>query len=489
MSSWRLHDPEVLARARARSVRAAPMDIPVRAWLGEHPHEHAAMAGAQGDLRGAAACAPELWGPLAAGDVVRSIELVEASRNVASVCVLEAETLFAAGAVRAAFAVLERGHGEGHAPASASLARHSHALGDHARAVEAAAVIPLHSSSAVVRARSALHLGDPHGALQAVAPVLEGVAPVCTPVCAADAAVLGAGALARLGHVQTLERFASAYLDAVSLDTGQLAHAVRVAWIAGMSPSARSLLDALPVEVAVAAQVELCLLEGDAAGAREYAVGTGDPERFSAPAIGLLEGVLVRDEAGAAFFDDPSARIQIWCADDGRFAPWLRAASKSVAQVTFHDLACGMLPADDDLAQLVVADSALLGLVEPDRLHASASRSGGGVHVAHPLCETIGIGMEWPAEETAIIDRWVGSNACVEDAACVVCPARNAARVHAGGQACVAVAPPGDPFWNGVLPERLFDRLRVVRRDGSGWAGAGRRVIDAIRTLGFDPSP
>ena len=59
-----------------------------------------------------------------------------------------------------------------------------------------------------------------------------------------------------------------------------------------------------------------------------------------------------------------------------------------------------------------------------------------------------------------------------------------ALRAHRRGASCVVVAPPGDPFWNGVLPERVFARLKVVRANPhTGWARGGRAALDALDAL------
>ena len=52
------------------------------------------------------------------------------------------------------------------------------------------------------------------------------------------------------------------------------------------------------------------------------------------------------------------------------------------------------------------------------------------------------------------------------------------------GRPLVVIAPPGDPFWAGPMPELIWRSVRVIRYDAEkGWNGAGDRVVAAAKDL------
>ena len=70
------------------------------------------------------------------------------------------------------------------------------------------------------------------------------------------------------------------------------------------------------------------------------------------------------------------------------------------------------------------------------------------------------------------------------EAAVQVLGADDALACVQAGRALVVVAPPGDPFWAGPLPERIWPSIRIVRADPqAGWSGAGARVVAAAEDL------
>ena len=477
-----MHDRTLTGLARQRVAQPHAPDLMVRSWLGIPSANRAAMVAAEGDMALAARCDPERWGPLLDGDVRRSLQVSASDPSSLALRLVEAESLLAGGAIVAGLEVLGDAHRRGFAPGGVALARRLHQLGHHRRAIEVASELPLHAHPALVRARSAMAIERPREALRALAPLLEGAAPLPDTQIAGACAVVGAGALARGGFADRLRAFAGSLLGAADLDDAFLPYVARVAWTAGEAAAFWDRLGDAASPGAQAARLELAVLAGDGDRAAACLAAAGAAGAPSVPAVAMLRGTLELDPAAAPLLDDPATRVHVWrTVDDARFDPWVRSIERSAANVSVYRLADGLLPEPDDIGSMVLEASNLLTVVAPERLAPESRAADSSAHVCESLCRGIALGMDWPDDERRILAAGIGDTAAFETAACVVGPPAAALRAHRRGASCVVVAPPGDPFWNGVLPERVFARLKVVRaHPRSGWAGGGAAVLDAL---------
>ena len=477
-----MHDRTLTGFARQRVAQPHAPDLMVRSWLGLPAANRAAMVAAEGDLVLAARCDPERWGPLVDGDLRGSLRIAASDPSSLPLRLVEAESLLAGGAILAGLEVLGDAHRRGFAPAGVALARRLHQLGHHRRAIEVASELPLHAHPALVRARSAMAIERPREALRALAPLLEGAAPLPDTQFAGACAVVGAAALARSGFADRLRAFARSLLGAGDLDEAFLPYVARVAWTAGEAAAFWDRLGEAASPGAQAARLELAVLAGDGDRAAACLAAAGAAGAPSVPAVSMLRGTLDLDPAAVPLLDDPATRVHVWrTIDDAQFDPWVRSIERSAADVSVYRLADGPVPEPDDVGSMVLEASGLLTVVAPERLAPPSRAVGSSVHVCESLCRGIALGLDWPDDERRILAAGAGAEAALEEAACVVGPPVTALRAHRRGAACVVVAPPGDPFWNGVVPERVFARLKVVRSDPrTGWAGGGRAVLDAL---------
>ena len=454
----------------------------VRAWLGLPAANRAAMVAAEGDLMLAARCDPERWGPVAGGDVRLSLQIAASDPDSLPLRLVEAESLLVGGAIRAGLEVLGDAHRRGFAPAGVALSRRLHQLGHHQRAIEVASELPLHAPAALVRARSAMAIERPREALRALSPLLEGAAPLPDTQIAGACAVVAASALARAGFADRLRGFARSLLAAGDLDETFLPYAARIAWTAGEAAAFWDRLGEAASSGAQAARLELAVLAGDGDRAAACLAEAGSAGTPGMPAVTMLRGTVDLDPAAAQLLSDSDTRVHVWrTPDDACFDPWVRAIERSAANVSVYRLAGGPVPELDDVASMVLESSSLLTVVAPVRLAPAPQDAGSSVYVHASLCRGIALGLDWPDGERRTLAAGAGDAAPFEEADCVVGPPGPALRAHRRGASCVVIAPPGDPFWNGVLPERVFSRLKVVRsHPRTGWAGGGRAALDAL---------
>ena len=126
----------------------------------------------------------------------------------------------------------------------------------------------------------------------------------------------------------------------------------------------------------------------------------------------------------------------------------------------------------------MIDDGMLATLVapKPPKPHAAP---GAGVWIDTTLCSGVGIGHDWPKDESEALAAAVGEQVVEDpDRARVWIVGEERALAHAAeGRAMVVLAPPGDPFWAGPLPERAWPRMSITRADPvTGWAGVGTRA-------------
>ena len=474
---------------RDRSARDHGVDILLDAWSGSPKDRRAAMVAAQGDLARAASYAGGPWQTLLEGDVKAVLAASRKAGGSQGMRYLEAEALFSAGAVALGLDRLEELHRQGDPAATLALTRRRHQLGDHAGAIRVARTMPGHAHAALAGARSALMSNRPGIAWQLVEPYLEGHASLPEPAVAGAFAITAASTLARLGEHLQLQRFVDRLLPAGDLAEDMMPAVARTAWIGGRASEAWNRFDVSDSPWCAAARLELAVLAGDAELATHWLSRTGPLGVGAQMAVRLLRGQPdAGDDAGDCRLTR-SARevfatgrtVHVWRTHPHRWQPWIEAALLTPAQVVVCDLAANEIPDPDVVPWAVMDDGALVEELIPNDVERVPVR-GGGVYVGGDLCQGVGIGHEWPVREDNVVRA---SLPLSRDTAAVNVLGADEALAKVGkGQPLVVIAPPGDPFWAGPMPERTWQSMRVIRADAQkGWDGAGQRVVDAAREL------
>ena len=482
-------DPLVSALWGSRTAAERGTRLLASAWRGEPPGTRAARMAAEGDLAGAGNSGDEGWRRLADGDVVGALEVARAQRSQgrrsADAKLLEAEALCAAGAITAALAKLERLHRAHDPAATVALARRRHLLGDHRGAERVACHLPGHAHAALAGAKSAMMQDRVEAAQRLLDPFLHESAPIPEPSMAGAIAVVTAALLAKRGAYGALRRFATTLLEAPDNPPPMIPAIARVAWTAGLGQEAweRNVDGGNPWMTA--ARAELAILSGEAELAMAL-IGKAAP--VSAPsmtAAQLLSGAPI-DESAASRILTQAGPLHVWRTHPYRWRPWIEAAQTRTARVEICDLATRRIPDQQVIPQAVVDDGALVTLIEPKPV-ACKRPSGQGVWIGQGLCHGVGIGHDWPHEEDQRARQTLSQIAiathCEHAAVCIL--SAEAALPHLErGRPLVVIAPPGDPFWGGPLPERAWPAIRVVRSDARhGWKHAGARAAMAAQAL------
>ena len=481
-----LLDRTFAAVYRERTSQGLGIDIVLDAWSGFPPDYRAAILAAQGDLRRAALWGGGGWASLANGNIdaaLREARLGDADDP--TVTLLKAEALLAAGAIVAGLEVLEQLHEEGDTAGTLALARRRYLLGDHSGALSAASELPMHAGAALIGARASLAQNRPDPAFRMIEPFLAGAAPLPEPATAGAMAVVAASIMARKGSTGELESFAAQLRTFPTPPGEMLATLVRVMWIGGMAAAAWEQVKDDSDSWMLLARLELAVLAGNAKLASNLLERAGPLGVVAAPGVALLRGEAANTSIGGENRDPfaPDLRVHIWRTHPYRWRPWIDAALRTPADVSVFDLAANDVPNRDDIPQVVLDDGSLVTLLRPVPV-TTQPRVGNGVWIEHPLCRGIGIGHDWPVEESSIL-RAAVSQTSRKDAAMVKVVSGESALAQADeGRPMVVVAPPGDPFWNGPFPERAWPVLRIVRADPrNGWRGAGARVAEAAGSL------
>ena len=452
------------------------------AWSDEPSDQRAAMYLAAGDTQIAG-----LYGggfkALAAGDVVQALgEARKVPEETCAMRLLEAEAMIAAGGIVAGLQRLEALHRAGDAAASLALARRRHLLGDHAGAEKAATALPLHAKAVLIGARAALANKRTKAAAEMVEPFLEGKAYCPETMVAGGMAVVAALVLLQDGQLERLRRFATRLMGP-GLPDEMLPTAVRVAWIAGQAGQAWQRCGGDGPWQA-AARLELAILAGDHSKASALAERAGSLATPSATALVLLRGGAERslsEQEYERMFGD-GVTVHLWRTHPHRWQPWIEAASRTAANVEIFDLAAGKTPHPQAIPDVLIDDGSLVEVLQP--IPAELRPRGSGVWIDQTLCQGVALGLDWPAEETEVLTQGLPRASSRDAAALWVLDAEDALAGACEGRLVVAIAPPGDAFWAGPLPERVWPSLRVVRADPQrGWAGAGQRIIAAAKAL------
>ena len=448
------------------------------------------MVAAQGDMARAASYAMGVWRNLLDGDVKAAMEAIRDAEGSPGMALAEAEALFAAGAIVAGLDRLEALHREGDPAGTLALARRLHQLGDHSRAVRAAQDMPWHAHAALTGARAALVDDQPGIALRFVEPYLQGHAPLPEPAVAGAFAMTTASILAKFGEYTQLQRFVDRLLPAGDLAEDMMPAVARAAWIGGRAREAWHRFDVADSPWCVAARLELAALAGDAELAEKLLARAGPLGVPSRASVQLLRGqpdtsrhdgddCRLTDSAREVFAEGRT--VHVWRTHPYRWEPWIEAARRTPADVVICDLAADELPPPDALPWAVMDDGALVESLAPVQV-AEAPVTGRGVSVGADFCRGVAVGLDWPDEEDAVV-RGLLPEATEAPAVEILC-ADDALPKVGSGQRLVVIAPPGDPFWSGPIPERTWPSVRVVRASPQrAWEGAGDRVVAAVESL------
>lgn len=458
--------------------RDVGVDLFVSAWRRTPAGARAERLAANGDLARAGACGGPGWASLANGDVVKALELAREGHDEGrrAVTLLEAEALVAAGAVVAGLRYLAALSAAGSVPATVALSRRRHALGDHRGALHAADQLPMHAQAALTAGRALMALHNGPEALRRIEPFLAGGAPVPDTMTAGSFAVLAASALARCRYEDHLRAFAERLLACPDAPPDASPSLARTSWVGGLAREAWDRFAGTEDPWMAVGRLELAALAGDATLMRGLVPRAGPLARPSSPTLALLEGTPVQQPQ----FDDGT--YHIWRTHPTRWQPWIDAATSSGAKVEVWDLAAGELPDEGIIPAYTMDDGALVTLIDPEPVPPRPT-TGEGVWLDHDLCVGVGVGHDWPESERNALAALV-QPASPRDAAVWITGADRALAHASDGRRTVVVAPPGDPFWAGPLPERAWPAFRVIRAHATdGWAGAGRRVAQAAAEL------
>ena len=475
-----LNDPEVRAAWRDRVSWDPASGVLQAAWNRDPPERRAVMAAAGGDFTRAAAIAGGAWTSLARGDVAAALREARGEASgpqTMSMAFAEAEALVQAGAVVAGLERLAELHTGGFAPATVSLARHCHRFGDHARVVTLAQTMPGHAELALVGARAALAVERLEEAERLLEPWLQGVLPAPGGLQAGAFANVAAALLAQRSDHERLGRMARALLAAADAPDDMTPAIARVAWRAHLARQAWERYDPERTPWGAVGRLELALLAGDTATAAklmQQAGALGAPARTT---LTLLTGA-DPDHGEANRLLGKEQTVHVWRTHPDRWQPWIDAAQSAVARIEVYDLASNALPDEQALPDVMVDDGMLATLVAP-KPPAVHTGPGIGIWIDAPLCSGVGMGHDWPSDESEALSATVGERAVTDrdSARAWVVGGERALRSAGEGRPMVVVAPPGDPFWAGPLPERAWPRMRIVRADPArGWAGVGAHV-------------
>ena len=442
------------------------------------------MALACGNVHQAAALGGAGWQRLAEGDQLGALRMARAGekQRTAASRLLEAEALIASGAIMAGLARLEQLHAASDSAATVALARRLHMLADYAGAEQVAHTLPMHSTAALVGARAALAGDRVEGAFRFVEPYLYGPAPIPSPATASALALIASSVLARNRQFEALETFAEGLLHAPDLPEDMMPGVARVAWMAGLGADAWEKF-AGETGWRAAACLELAILSGNEALAARAAQRAGVLAAPSEPALRLLRGDFFVEENAPKIFRE-GAVVHIWRTHPCRWQPWIEAALATPAEVGVFDLTRGIVPDSQAVPQAVFDDASLAEVLAP-RPVVPTVRGSAGVRVEPHLVKSTGIGHEWPESELAELRKLTSCSASIDGEAVRIAGEETALHVASRGLPVVLIAAPGDPFWAGPLPERVWPSMRIIRMDGRhGWSGAAARAAEAARELG-----
>ena len=482
-----LFDQLLTASYRRRTAVDDGVNILVDAWQGMPREDRAAMLVARGDVKRAGVYAGGAWKQFADFKLADALQEVSKTKpRSAASYVLEAEILCSLGAIAAGLDLLEKLHLSGDAAGSLLLARRRQVLGDYKGAEFIASSMPMNAHAALIGARSALANDRTGPAFEFILPFLNTVAPLPESSVAGAVALVTATILARQKAHERLQKLANYLLDSGDLPEDMMPATARICWAAGLAASAWARFKGTQSPWLAVARLELAVLAGNVALAMQMVEKTGP---LGAPAkigISLLSG----GKTGALDADTEKIFaadkvVHIWRSNPYRWQPWIDAALQLPAKVLVFDLTSAKLPGKGSaLPNAVFDDGILCNMIEPLPVAMQGNDAGVGVLIEKSLCDGIGIGHDWPPEETAVLAQNLPLASNFDNAAISIVGAKSALKLAHTGRPMIVIAPPGDPFWGGALPERAWPAMRVTRADpAKGWSGAGMRIVEFLRHL------
>ncbi len=481
-----LYDRQLAAMYRRRIAIDDGVDILIDAWQNKPTDDRAAMLVARGDAQRAGAYAGGAWKDLTEKKWAEALETVRQIRpRTAASYVLEAEILFSVGAIAAGFDLLESLHRSGDAAASLLLTRRCHILGDHEGAQRVAETMPMNAHAALVGARSALANEQTGAAIEFILPFFNTFASIPESNVAGGMAMVMATVLARRKAYDRLHHFANYLLNAGDMPEDMMPATARICWTAGLALKAWQRFDGTQSPWMAVARLELAMLAGNVALAMQMVEKAGPLGAPAKVSLSLLSGGQtgpLKPDTEKMFSADMV--VHIWRSHAYRWQPWIDAALQFPANVSVFDLRTGQLPAAGEALPHVVLDDGSLSNIIPPQPVALQVNDGLGVWVDKSLCDGIGIGHDWLQEETEVIKQNIPLADSFESAAISVLGSESALKLAHTGRPMIVIAPPGDPFWGGALPERAWPAMRILRADPiKGWNNGGTRIVEFLRSM------
>lgn len=466
----------------ARTAQSQATGVVLEAFSGSTAGDRAAMICAQGDVVRAGVCGGEHWQQLAEGKLAAVLQATRGAKSAAE-RYLEAETLIAAGSIMPGLARMNNLHRTGYPPATLGLARRLHMLADHRSAERIAATMPYHAHTAMIGARAALSAKRYEQTGQFLHLLLNGTAPVPESSVAGGLAIITAAWLLETGEHQRLQSFARRLLQCADLPEDMLSAVARVAWIAGYGKEAWQRFSERQEAWFAAACLELAVLAGNHTLAHSMQAKAGRLAAAAGPSLALLKGRLLAEAKEAEKLFTKGTRIHIWRTHAHCWQPWIDSALETPAEVSVFDLASKQTPATKAIPHTVLDDGALLSFLPPIPVQPRAIQ-GKGIWVEPGICQAVSLGFLWSPEYTDKIYQGIGKAARKERAALWVLDSDQAFPHLAQGKPMIVLARPGDPFWAGPLPAKVWPQLRLIRADAqTAWQDAPTQVIAAAQEL------
>ena len=280
----------------------------------------------------------------------------------------------------------------------------------------------MHAQAALVGARAALARNRLLPALRFLEPFLHGAAPLPEPMLAGAMAVIAASILGA-GPRGTAEELCGRPADGAESIGGHGADGGSGAWAGGLADRAWRRF-AADSPWLVAARAELAVLAGESRLAMRLMQQAGKYASPSAPALSLLRGEFgtTPGAEGTRHMFGAGVKVHIWRTHPYRWRPWLDAALQTDADVAVFDLAAGLLPEAQSIPDVVLDDGSLAELLpQVQFLWNTAKATGFGS--ANGSAAGIGIGHDWPEDETAVALDAVRRATSAASAAVMVCSA------------------------------------------------------------------